>query len=131
MTPDEEIRLGDTVIRLWGPDHTETVICGLSVPASPNGDPAQAALAQELGYGNDIALLCRDHEIAHTLVSHVLLDSPSPVLCSVAFGKDHPESWYEEGAALALQRWARHLGVSIVDVARRLAALEQSRSHHD
>ena len=127
--PDEEIRLGDTVIRLFGPDYTETVIADLSVPAAPNGDPDQARLVHDLGYGDDIALMCREPEIAHTLIAHLLLDRPSPVLCGVALGSHVPQSWFEEGAAIALQRWARFLGVSLVDVARRLSRCENSLAH--
>lgn len=118
-SPIEQFRVGGSLIRMWTYEHVDTVISGQSVPAGHDGSQAQKDLAKELGYGDDVSLMCIEHEIAHTLLAHWLMRKPSPVLAAVSLGGDHQLADYEEAACLALQGWARRMGVSLVDVARR------------
>ena len=129
MSKPEILQIGRTTIKLWESFHTETIINGRSIPASPSGDPAQKQTALELGYGENVGLMCREHEIAHTLVCWLMGIGPSPVLEDVAEGRPADDwHWQEESAALALQRCCRSKGVSIIGLARQIAQIQRSQA---
>ncbi|MFW6058985.1 MAG: hypothetical protein ACODAQ_02315 [Phycisphaeraceae bacterium] len=81
---------------------------GTEVPAAPSGDPEQQQTAQRLGYGEDVAAMCREHEILHTWLAERFDLPHSPTLWAVAH--DHGEGcapvWaqkQEEALVLAFQ----------------------------
>jgi hypothetical protein len=66
--------------------------------------------ARSLGYqGNNKEVAwakCRDHELIHTVLGHLLFNGPSPTLKAVAEGGPPHRFWREEEAlVLTLQRW--------------------------
>lgn len=117
------IRLGSSVLELHDSGLTVTRLAGgAEIPAWPQDDAAYRARALELGYGDETGLMSREHEVAHTLLAHLLGLPESPTLRGVADGSFWPHWRAEEAAVLALQAYARAAGVSLVDVAERLSA---------
>jgi hypothetical protein len=103
------IRFPACTILLWNDGtYTETVFAdGTKCPAMPDGSEAQSATAHRLGYGDDVAAMCREHEILHTLLALARGKPYSPVLWDVAHGAPDPApDWHyeEEADVLALQR---------------------------
>ena len=116
----EVINLGQVQIRIFGGQHfLETVFPdGTRVPAIPQDTDEYRATAQRLGYGTDIWALCREHEIAHTLVARALGLEYSPTLWAVAHGRtvrtELPgEMAAEEDLVLAYQIWCKVRGRTI------------------
>ncbi len=73
--------------------YTETIFRdGTKVPAYPNGESDQKNSATELGYGQDVSAMCREHEILHTWLCELFGLPHSPTLWAVAHG-------FPEGAA--------------------------------
>ena len=67
--------------------YTETVFPdGCKVPAYPVGGPGQRGTAAALGYGGDLAAMCREHEILHTWLCEQFGLPHSPTLWAVAHG---------------------------------------------
>lgn len=111
MTPAATLPLASCVFEVWSATHCRTVFPdGAAVPASPEGTPEQAATARELGYGEDVAGMVRDHELAHTLIAEWCGLPGSPTLRRVATGaprEDADGEWWEEALVLAFQRFVR------------------------
>jgi hypothetical protein len=112
------IHLGRARIEFDG-DLTTTVLPAGKVPAVPQDNDEYRARAEALGYGDDTALMSREHEIGHALLAVWLGQPYSPTLFGVATGQHWPHWHDEEAAVLALQRYARVLGVDLVRVAER------------
>jgi hypothetical protein len=68
--------------------YTETVFRdGSLVPAYPTGCDNQRQTSRRLGYGDDVAAMCREHEVLHTWLCE-RFDLPySPTLWAVAHGQ--------------------------------------------
>ncbi|MFW6079074.1 MAG: hypothetical protein ACODAE_05595 [Gemmatimonadota bacterium] len=103
------IRFPGCTILFWnGGTYTETVFPdGTKCCALPEGTPEQAETAEELGYGDDVHAMCREHEALHTLLALARGLPHSPTLWDVAHGPPDPapDHHYEEEAdVLALQR---------------------------
>lgn len=79
---------------------------GTSVPAVPHATEEYQATAARLGYGSDVAMLCREHELLHTIVMETLGFPHSPTLWAVAHG-------FEEGTASVA--WQHHEEALICD----------------
>src|SRR4051794_15326091 len=94
---------------------------GAVVDACAEDDDLYRQTAIDHGYGADTALMSREHELAHHLLAHLLGLPHSPTLRAVATGSSDPSGPAEEQAAMALQRFARQVGVSLEEVARRHA----------
>src|SRR5215211_2094253 len=78
---------------------TETIFPdGARVPAYPNGTDEQRVTTRRTGYGDDIAAMCREHEILHTWLAEKFGFPHSPTLWAVAHGQ-------AEGCAPI---WAQH-----------------------
>jgi hypothetical protein len=76
------------VVRLEESGFTETVFPdGTRVPAYPTGCPDQLDMAEKLGYGPDLARMCREHEILHTWLCELFGLPYSPTLWAVAHGQ--------------------------------------------
>ena len=96
-------------VRVW-PRYLETHLPdGAVVRAAPHdGDPEYAGRAQTLGYGDDIALLCRHHELAHSWLAGLMGLDYSPTFWAVAHPDDRRISdqyiQQEEARVLAFQR---------------------------
>ena len=101
-------------VRVW-PRYMETHLPdGAVVKAAPHdGDPEYAGRAQTLGYGDDIALLCRHHELAHSWLAGLSGLACSPMFWIITHRGEprvemHPR-WdrviqWEEARVLAFQR---------------------------
>lgn len=102
-------------IRIWhAGTYTETLfpdgtLCP-AMAASPveQAETAadQARTAQELGYGEDVNAMVREHEILHTLLAEARGQEYSPTLFDVAHGVLN--QWYhypEEKDVLAFQKY--------------------------
>lgn len=109
---------------------------GVTITRYPDAPPLRAypqdhvdyrARAVALGYGDDAGLMSREHELAHHLLAEWLGQPHSPTLHAVAApnGPDEAGRFYrhwqvEEAAVLAVQAFARTLGVSLEQRAREL-----------
>lgn len=84
---------------------------GTKVPAMPQNTESYRAKAQELGYGEDVWRMCKEHEMAHTELMQALGLEYSPTLWAVAHGHkrgipgNQGEMGAEEDLVLAYQRW--------------------------
>jgi hypothetical protein len=81
---------------------------GSSWGATPHDLPHYHALAHRLGYEGDILAYCREHELAHHVLSEGF-GSHSLVLFALAHGEQPTPmiAAAEESLALNLQRYAR------------------------
>jgi hypothetical protein len=104
-----EIADGLTVTRL--PD-------GGIVPAEHREQPGQAELAQDLGYAT-AEEMNRQHDLLHSLLSHMLGLPASPTLQGVGNMRFCPYWREEENAVFAIAAYANVAGVDLTDVARR------------
>jgi hypothetical protein len=102
--------------------YCETIFSdGTVVPAVPHDTESYSQHAVALGYGNDPDSrwrMCRDHELAHTLVAQAFGLPYSPTLWAVAHGSTKHtartgEMGAEEDLVLAYQRWRLVRGESI------------------
>jgi hypothetical protein len=102
-----------------GDGYTVTTLAdGSKVPAQHAEQPGQAELAAAHGY-DSATELNRDHDLAHSLLSHMIGLEASPTLAGVAAGK-HFKYWQvEEAAVLALQAFCKVAGVDLMELARR------------
>jgi hypothetical protein len=76
----------------------------------------QHAMAEELGYESAEAMN-REHDLAHSLLSYWLGLPYSPTLYGQAIGRPSAFWREEEAAVLSLQRFARIMGIDLVEVA--------------
>lgn len=88
---------------------------GEAVTGAPHYTPAYRATARETGYGDDVLLLCKEHELTHVSLCH-WLGIESPTLMAVA---NRNTMWrdvfaFEEASVLAVQRLARELGIDLI-----------------
>lgn len=123
------IRFPGCTILIWNEGtYTETVFPdGTKCPALPHRTPEQAHTAAELGYGDDVDAMCREHEVLHTLLALARGLPHSPTLWDVAHGPPDPAPDYhyeEEAEVLALQRLL-NAGDPADDPEGRLAALAE------
>jgi hypothetical protein len=83
--------------------------------------PGQSKTAKALGYPS-AAALNREHDLAHSMLARLLGLPHSPTLRDAAAGKPATDLHAaEEEAVLAIQRFARALGIDLVDAALRLS----------
>jgi hypothetical protein len=89
------------------------------VVAFPEDNDAYRERAESLGYGNDTALMSREHEITHHLLAHWLGLPHSPTMMGIAVSHTF-KGWHtEEAAILGIQAFARLMGVDLSEVAKR------------
>lgn len=76
------------VVRMEKSGFTETVFRdGSRVPAYPTGLADQREIGKRLGYGCDLARMCREHEVLHTWLCELFGLPYSPTLWAVAHGQ--------------------------------------------
>lgn len=115
------IRLAGADIELTDTPLTVTRYPEGEVPAYPQSTDGYKARARELGYGADTAAMSRGHELGHHILAALLGLPCSPTMMSLAIGK-HATCWrQEEAAVLALQAYARAVGIDLQTVAERMA----------
>ncbi len=117
MTP---IHLGSTTVEIHRGYTVTRFADGAEEHALHGEQPGRAETARGLGYPHAEAMNA-DHDLAHSIVCHVLGMPWSPTLRAVADGKTHPLWQREEAAALAFQAFANAAGVPLIEVARRLS----------
>lgn len=119
------LRFGDAVVAIhdWG-----TIIAwsdGTSVHGAPEDTAEYRRTALEHGYGDDTLALCREHELLHVALCH-WLGVPSPVMDALRKGPDVMAGaeirLLEESAVLAVQKFARAMGVDLIDAMKKEAA---------
>jgi hypothetical protein len=106
-----QIDIHETWSRVTLPD-------GSQVHAVPRSD--QVEIARDLGYGDDVNALTRDHDPLHALLADLLGLNASRSLQGAAGVMAYdgtPE--FEECAVMALQRYVRALGLDVPEIARR------------
>jgi hypothetical protein len=114
-------QLGSVTVELHNGWSVTRFADGLEVHAHHAEQPGQAATALSLGYSDPIAMN-KEHDLAHSLLCYWLGLPCSPTLRDVA--TDNPASeihFHEEQAVLALTRFANAVGVSLVEVARKIS----------
>lgn len=91
---------------------------GSLVPGTPEDTDEYRATAERYGYGDDTTRLCIDHEIMHVALSQWLGLADSPTMQSVRTGDpgDRQIRDHEEAAVLAVQQFARMVGVDVVEL---------------
>lgn len=119
MTP---LRLGPVSIEI-GTGWTVTRLPnGREVWADHAEQPGQAETAARCGY-ESAGDLNREHDLAHSLLAYWLGLDASPTLLDVSLAR--PRALIhdaEEAAVLAVQTFARAVGVDLVEVARRASS---------
>lgn len=82
---------------------------GTSYGAHPHNTAHYHVISHRCGYGDDILAYCREHEVAHHIVSEWIVGHPSHVIWSLAHGDEphHGVGTIEEMAAQQFQRWLR------------------------
>lgn len=104
---------GDTSIQRLPHGARTTLPCGEVIPATPHETDGYRRTAAEHGYGSDTLRLCQEHELVHVALADWLRLLVSPTLQGVADGRDWEHAWIEEAAVLAVQRYARTLGLDL------------------
>jgi hypothetical protein len=112
------LRFGATTVQLadWG--CTTTLPDGRIIHAAPQPGEGYAETARHLGYGPNVLAMTHEHDACHAALAHLVGLPVSPVLSTVAGRPIHGpvEHGLEEDAAMALQRWARAIGVDLREV---------------
>jgi hypothetical protein len=117
----QSFRFGEVAVDIRPGLTITTLADGPKVPADHAEQPGQAELAAAHGY-DSAEELNRDHDLAHSLLSHMIGLGASPTLAGVAAGK-HFRYWQvEEAAVLALQGFCKVAGVDLMELARRYSS---------
>jgi hypothetical protein len=109
------LAFGETVVEVFSDSLRITLPDGATVLAMAEDTPEYRATALETGYNDDLDALCREHEIIHVALAH-LLKTTSPTMDHVS--ERRPVALWlremEEDAVLAIQRYTRALGIDLV-----------------
>jgi hypothetical protein len=100
------VRIGPYWTRVILPDGTE-------IYGEPQRDDGQARTALELGYGEDVEAMCRDHDPLHAVLADFLGLPRSYSLADAAGILPPEDKWLadlEEAAVLAIQAFMRQAG---------------------
>jgi hypothetical protein len=117
----QSFRFGEVTVDILSGLTITTLADGSKVPADHAEQPGQAEIAVAHGY-DSAEELNRDHDLAHSLLSHMIGLEASPTLAGVTAGK-HFKYWQvEEAAVLALQAFCKVAGVDLMDLARRYSS---------
>lgn len=116
------VKLASAEIELYESGLTVTRYDKREVIAWPEEDEIYKQRAMKHGYGEDIFLMSREHELTHHLLAEWLGLGFSPTLMAVSANDQDPNWGIEEAAVLAVQAFARSRGVDIVAL-----AIERSR----
>lgn len=122
MTNHTYLRFGATSVSIGDAWSFVILPGGGSVPAAPHDDEHYRATAQRLGYGDDTARMCREHDALHVALCHFLGLPASPTLSTVAgipVG-DAVLHGLEEDAVCAVTKFANAAGIDLGDLLRRL-----------
>lgn len=113
------VSLNGAEIEIWPDSLRITLADGSIVLAMAEDTDAYRATALANGYGDDAALLCRDHDIMHLALAY-WLRTDSPTMGHVGQGVDAGEyvRGLEEDAVLAIQRYARARGIDLLNLFR-------------
>jgi hypothetical protein len=112
------LRFGATSVELFPWGCAVHLPFGRILPAAPQDNDAYRATAKRLGYGDDTLWMNQEHDACHAALANLVGLPMSPVLSTVAGRPVHGpvEHGLEEDAAMALQRWARSIGVDLREV---------------
>lgn len=117
-------------------DYTVTLFHdGTRVPAAPHAEGEQFQTARRLGYGADVAAMCREHELLHTWLCERFHLPYSPTLWAVAHGQGEgcipvKAQHEEEALVLAFQAYlnGRPAGPALDSLIQRGLSLEALRN---
>lgn len=113
------LNIGNALIECRADGQTITHLQEGVVLAYPEDNQEYKNRARDLGYGDDVLGVSRDHEIVHSLLAKWLGLPASPALSLAAAGRPSKNTFTgaEEAAVLAIQRFAKMMNVSILDIA--------------
>lgn len=113
------INIGDALVECHDDGQTITRLAAGTVLAYPEDTQEYRDRARDLGYGDDVSGMSRDHEITHSLLAKWLGLPASPALSLAAAGKESKNilTGAEEAAVLAIQRFAKMTNASILQIA--------------
>lgn len=109
--------IGDAEIE-WCEWQTKTTfpdgsVCLASHDELPDQQPTAEAIRAP-----SVHAMNRTHDLAHSMLSQCLWDSPSATLMAHANGQVYPLWRQEEAMVLAFQAWAFAAGIDLVHLAR-------------
>ena len=92
---------------------------GSTVYGEPHDTAEYRRTAVNHGYGLDIARMNRTHELTHTMLAHWLGLPASPVFERISAGLTEATDTtrLEEAAVLAIEQFANHMGVDLLEIA--------------
>lgn len=108
------LKFGDTTVEVYETGTRIVFPDGSVVPGEPEDTDSYRETAEKHGYGADTTALCIEHELMHVALAH-WLGVTSPTMDALT-GNDPgiPIRQLEEAAVLAIQKYARALGISLV-----------------
>lgn len=123
----DQIAFGDVVVAIDDDGSQIRFANGEVVDGSPENTEDYRTTARMHGYGDDTLKLCQEHELLHIALSHWLgVESPTIELLrkgNASVGELY-SSRLEEAAVLAIQHFARSLGVDLVNRMKTVQSLE-------
>jgi hypothetical protein len=97
---------GQTLVQQHSDGCTVVLPGGRILDARPQETDSYRAQARAIGYGDDTAAMCREHDYVHALLAHALGLPHSPALMGAAKGEPINDlTGAEEDAVLAIQRF--------------------------
>jgi hypothetical protein len=109
MNPSYTLRLKYCEVDVWPDKVLTTFDDDTSYGAYAHDTKHYRALAARCGYRADIHAYCREHEVAHSIVTEYLFNAPSRVLWALAHGTtaETVDILLEEELAISLQAFTR------------------------
>lgn len=97
----------------WCTGTTVILPCGLVVEGRPHDTDAYRATAKEIGYGDDVLALCRDHDALHVALAAWLGLESFAIRSAAGLDVDAEIAAAEEAAVLATQKFLRLAGAKV------------------
>jgi hypothetical protein len=105
-----EIKINDQVTVIYHDWHCVSHFSdGTSFGAYAHDTHHYHVISHRTGYGDDIHLYAKEHEVIHHLVGELFYHGVSPILWALAHGGQvsNEEAVKEEALVLLIQRWIR------------------------
>lgn len=92
-------------VTVHGNGTTIVLPCGVVVEGRPHDTAGYAATARDLGYGDDVLAMCRDHDALHAALADWIGVESFALREAAGLDGDPVIAAAEESAVLAVQRW--------------------------